>query len=175
MEEEIWKEIKGFEGFYEVSNLGRVKSLTRYVKHSGGGEQILRGRILRPRHGKKNRYFGVSLQKHGVSKSHYIHSLVAEAFISGKKPKGFTVDHIDQDLTNNTVNNLRYCSYRENLNNRSLVSQTGYVGVSLNPDNYAKKYRARIRINYKMKELGSYHTAKEAGEAYINAKNQLEK
>lgn len=175
MEEEIWKDVKNYEGFYQVSNLGKVRSLTRRVNRSRGGTQISRGKILKPGNGKANKYWSVTFSKYGIMKTFYVHSLVADAFLPEEKPNCFVVDHINNNIDDNRAENLRYCSQRENLNSRSLVSQTGYVGVSFNTDSYIKKYRARIRINGKMKELGSYHTAKEAGEAYINAKNQLEK
>jgi len=171
---ETWEDIIGYEGSYQVSNKGRVKSLKRYVKHSKGGKQILNERILKGRSGNKNKYITVSLVKDAKGKSYSIHSLVSEAFMGYKKPKGFVVDHINKDLKNNNIENLRYCTQRENLNNRSLVSNTGYVGVSINPPNYKKRYRARIRINEKMKELGSFETAKQAGQAYIKEKNKIE-
>ena len=174
MEKEIWKPIKDFEDCYEVSNLGRVRGLTRYVAHSRGGTQILHGRILRPRIGKTNKYNLVTLNKKGKGKSISIHILVAAHFI-GKRPKGLVIDHKDHDVNNNKADNLRYCTQRENLYDRSIISKTGYVGVHMNPPNYVKRYRARIRIGKKLIELGSYSTAKEAGQAYINAKNKLEK
>lgn len=172
--DEIWKPVKGYEDCYEVSNLGRVKSLTRYVAHSRGGEQILRGRILKPSLCKKGHYFSVALRKGGDSKTQYIHFLVAKHFI-GKRPKGLVIDHKDNNSKNNKDKNLRYCTQRENLSSRSKISVTGYVGVSMNPPNYQNRYRARIRIDKKLKDLGSFFTAKEAGQAYINAKNKLEK
>ncbi len=147
---EIWKPIKNYEGFYEVSNLGRVKSLTRYVNHSRGGKQILKGRILKPRIPKKIKYHSVALNKNANAKSFYIHYLVASTFIKCDENKNLVIDHIDNDKSNNKVSNLRYCTQRENLNNRSLISATGYVGVSKNPPNYKNRYRARIRINNKM-------------------------
>lgn len=85
------------------------------------------------------------------------------------------IDHRNHNLADNRASNLRYCTQRENLNNRSLVSKAGYVGVHINPPNYKNRYRARIRVKGKMKELGSFFTAEEAGQAYINAKNKLEK
>jgi hypothetical protein len=170
---EIWKDVKGYEGSYQVSNKGNVKSLTRYVKHSRGGTQILKGRILKKRSGKNNKYLSVSLLKNGKNKTFYIHFLVAEAFI-GERPENKVIDHIDNNIENNKVENLRYCTQRENIASRSKISSTGYVGVHFNPPNYKKRFRARIRVNNKMKELGSFDTAKEAGQAYINAKNKIE-
>ena len=169
---EVWKDVKNYEGFYKVSNLGNVMSVERYVKRSRGGVQILRGRILKPRMTAK--YGSVNLSKEGKQKSFYIHSLVIENFKLEPKPKGFVVDHINRNPIDNRIENLRYCSQRENLNNRSPVSKTGYVGVSENPENYNKKYRARIRIKGKMKELGSFNNAIEAGREYLTKKNKIE-
>jgi len=171
---EIWKDVKDYEGFYQVSDLGRVKSLTRYIKRSRGGEQILRGKILTIYDNEKYNYYSVGLSKNGVQKTHSIHSLVAKSFLIKPDFYSVVIDHINNNSKDNRIENLRYCTQRENLNNMSIETKTGYVGVSINPPNYKKRYRARIRINEKMKELGSYETAKEAGQAYFNEKYKIE-
>ena len=77
---EEWKDIKGFEGLYQVSNTGKVKSLDRTVIRKDGvianyKECVLKGRVMR------NGYLAIFLSKNGKYKSYYIHRLVAEAFI----------------------------------------------------------------------------------------------
>lgn len=104
---EIWRDIKGFEGLYQVSNLGRVKSLN--YKRTGK-ERVLKGMRL------KRGYLGVSLCKDGVLKTFYIHRLVAEAFIPKVEGKEF-IDHINADKTDNRVENLRWTTHKENCNN----------------------------------------------------------
>ena len=114
---EIWKDIHEYEGYYQVSNKGNVRSLDRYVvANNKGGTKLLKGRSMkltqtkgRDGHG----YMAVNLRKNGTSKVKLVHILVAEAFLPNldKLP---TVNHIDGDKTNNNVNNLEWCSYRDN-------------------------------------------------------------
>lgn len=107
---EIWKDIKGYEGLYQVSNLGRVKSLERIVNF-GNQQRIVKEKILSPRDN-GNGYKTVCLQ----SKYFYIHRLVAQTFIPNpdNKPQ---VDHIDTNKSNNCVDNLRWATHSENMNN----------------------------------------------------------
>lgn len=102
---EQWKPVVGYEGLYEVSNLGRVKSLAREVVGHGGSTYRIMDRILKPAGG---RYPQVALCKGGTSKSYRIHTLVVEAFI-GPRPTGgdYTVDHVNKDKKDNRVENLR--------------------------------------------------------------------
>lgn len=101
--EEVWKDIKGFEGSYQVSNLGRVKSLYRI------GERVLSGRKT------KYGYLDVMLYKDGKGKNYKVHRLVAEAFISNPDhlPQ---VNHINEDKQSNVVTNLEWCDNRYNNN-----------------------------------------------------------
>lgn len=168
--QEVWFDVKDYEGFYKVSSIGRVKSVERYVKHSKGGLQILRSRIMKT-HKCKSGYVTVNLSKNGKNKTKTIHSILCESVL--KRPIGAVIDHLDGDKSNNNIDNLRYCSQRENLNNLKSKSKTGHTGVFLNPKNYNKRFRSRIKVNGKMKDLGSYHTAKEAHQAYLNEKNKL--
>lgn len=102
-EVEVWKDVLGFQGIYQASNLGRIKSL-KY-----GREKILKPRI------NARGYFLVMLCKDGVQKNHYIHRLVYEAF-NGKIPQGLVVNHLNEIKTDNHLNNLEICSHRENCN-----------------------------------------------------------
>lgn len=108
MNKEEWKPIIGYEGLYEVSNLGIVRSLNKtnnqYSMYATAGTSD-------GKHG----YLKVKLQKNGKSKSFQVHRLVAEAFIDNpdKLPQ---VNHIDEDKQNNKVNNLEWCSAKYNSN-----------------------------------------------------------
>ena len=105
---EIWKDIKGYEGKYQVSNLGRVKSLAKR-RQTHDPEGILKAR---PRTGN---YLCVHLSTGHKFKNKTIHRLVAEAFVSN--PNGYTeVNHIDEDKTNNRADNLEWCSRIHNMN-----------------------------------------------------------
>jgi hypothetical protein len=167
---EIWLPVRGYKGFYEVSSFGLVRSVTRKVKRSRGGLQLLKGRVLKSCLVKG--YKTVVLSKLGKTKRFYVHDLVAQSYIP--KPKGLVIDHINRNCIDNRISNLRYCTYRENANNTSRDNVTGFVGVSLNDDRYSKRYRSRIRVNGKMVELGSYKTPEEASRAYLTKKKELE-
>ena len=107
MEEEIWKPIKDYEGLYEVSNLGRVKSLN-YRKP--GKEKILKN--IESNYG----YLMVGLTKNGKQKLFTVHRLVAETFIPNLEGKP-CIDHINTVKSDNRVENLRWVTYEENNNN----------------------------------------------------------
>lgn len=102
--EEIWKDIEGFEGLYQVSNLGNVKSLPR---------NTTKGKLLKPAK-TRNGYLQVVLSKNGEAKRFYIHRLVAEAFLPNEDELP-EVDHINSDKTDNRVANLQWISRVENL------------------------------------------------------------
>lgn len=118
MIEEIWKPVVGFERLYEVSNLGRIKSLDRIVV-SLSGEYIKKEAIKKISSNNRG-YHTVTLTKDGISKQYGVHRLVAEAFIPN--PNNLPeVDHIDRNPSNNIVDNLRWCTHKENLNNDNTV------------------------------------------------------
>ena len=114
---EIWREIKGYESIYEVSNLGRIRSLDRYVRHSKGGLKIVRGSIRKlPQPHPKTGYVLVSLYKNGKPWTVSVHRLVAFAFpeICGEYFDNAVVDHLDTIRHNNCANNLKWCTCSEN-------------------------------------------------------------
>lgn len=116
---EIWKPIKDYEGLYEVSNFGRIRSLDRMVYCRSNKLRLQKGKYLQPCI-LKNGYLHVLLCKDGSSKSHYIHRLVAEAFIYNYSKKT-QIDHIDGNKLVNTVSNLKYCTPKENSNNPNRI------------------------------------------------------
>lgn len=113
MENEVWKDIPNYEGLYQVSNLGRVKSLSKNIKGRNYKEII-----KVPSLGGKG-YYRLPLCKNGKNKYFYIHRLVAKAFIPNFNNKP-TVDHIDRNKLNNEVSNLRWATYKEQIANRLL-------------------------------------------------------
>ena len=114
--DEIWKDINSYEGIYQISNYGRIRSLTRYVNCSPDNSfgHILKGKILK-QGDNGNGYKYISLKKNGKRKNFYVHFLVAEAFI-GERPRGADINHIDCNKSNNTLKNLEYISRQENIN-----------------------------------------------------------
>lgn len=108
---EEWKDIKGYEGMYQVSNLGRIKSLDR--KDSRGN--FVKGKILKTSLNGKG-YRCLKLSKNGIRKPFRVHRLVAETFIPN--PDNLPcIDHINTIKTDNRVENLRWCTLKENMNN----------------------------------------------------------
>jgi hypothetical protein len=103
--EEIWKDVVGYEGLYQVSSLGRVKSLCRVVEDKRS-IRMFKGKLLSPGL-QSNDYLGVWLYKKGKAESVLIHQLVTAAFL-GEKPPNHDVDHIDRNHLNNTIANLSY-------------------------------------------------------------------
>ena len=111
MEQEIWKDIHGYEGLYQVSNMGRVKSLSHVILRSNGFPQSFGERILSPRN--SNGYRCVSLCR-VTKKTFYVHRLVADAFIPN--PNGYKeINHKNEDKADNRVENIEWCSRRYNL------------------------------------------------------------
>lgn len=107
--EEIWKDIKGYEGLYQVSNLGRVKSLKRKVYAGRNRLRWQYERIMSNNKSNGNGYLIVSLNKESKDKNKYIHRLVAEAFIPN--PNNYLyVNHKDENRKNNKVDNLEWCT-----------------------------------------------------------------
>lgn len=104
--DEIWRDIPTYEGLYQVSNFGRVKSLGRFGYNLFLGRYWRRERILRP-HKHSNGYIDVELCKDGIKTKFLVHRLVARAFIPNPENKPL-VDHIDTDRTNNRAENLRW-------------------------------------------------------------------
>lgn len=112
--EEVWKDIEGFEGLYQVSNLGNVRSLDRYVSHLSGGECLKKGRILKP-YIDKDGYKKVILCKYGEKRLQVVHRLVAQTFIPNINNLPF-INHKDENKTNNRVDNLEWCTQKYNCN-----------------------------------------------------------
>ena len=112
--EEIWKDIPGYEGRYQASTFGRIRSLDRCVVNVNGGKRLMRGRVLRPAASPASGsdHLRVVLG-HGQPGS-TVHSLVALTFL-GPRPEGMEVRHLDGNAQNNHVDNLAYGSRRENV------------------------------------------------------------
>lgn len=105
MIEEVWKDVPGYEGLYQASNLGRIKSLN----FNGTGKE----KIMQPRTG--NRYYMIALWKDGKRKDLLLHRVIAKTFIENKENKPF-INHKDENCFNNSVDNLMWCTHKENMN-----------------------------------------------------------
>lgn len=160
--EEEWRSIKDYEGLYEVSNLGRVKSLERYVKHNLERSRFVKERILIP--GKNSiGYLAINLYKDSIKKNISIYQLVAITFLN-HIPNGYkiVVDHIDNNKLNDRLDNLQLITARKNTSKDKSTNLTG-----VRPQ--GKKFQSVITISGKTVNLGTFNTPKEANNAYVNA------
>lgn len=168
--EEIFKDIPNFEGYYQVSNLGNVKSLSRQV-WGGRAYYTINDRMLKKTKDSHN-YRVVKISAKEIKKSFRVHQLVAIAFLNHTPngTKGLIVDHIDNNRNNNNLSNLQLVTYREN-NSKDRVGTSKYTGVCWNKA--ANKYRCTININGKSKHLGYFTDEYEAHLVYQNELRQL--
>lgn len=116
MQNEIWKPVPGYEGKYEVSNLGRIKRLSRKIICKGGGEYPVKERIMKPY--MRGRYLCVQFS----AKTYSVHRLVALAFIPNPENKP-EIDHINCNRFDNRIENLRWVTRLENANNPLTLKQ----------------------------------------------------
>ena len=136
---EIWKDIKGYEGLYQVSNLGRVKSLERDVfNYRGTLMHHMEEKILVQRIGKRG-YAYVNLYLNGKYKSIQTHRLVALAFIPNPENKP-QINHRDEVKTNNVVENLEWCTsfYNNHYGTRTERQKQNHKNVKLGNNPRAK-------------------------------------
>lgn len=108
---EIWKDIKGYEGLYQISNFGNVKSLDRYIINKNGDKQYFPGKYLTQ--GVSDNYLKVTLSKSNKQRTFRVHILVARTFIPNPENKP-EVNHMDGDKSNNRVDNLEWNTRSEN-------------------------------------------------------------
>jgi len=148
---EIWKDISGYERFYQISNLGNVKSVTRMTSSSSirGGNRFVVGKKLKTIVDTKG-YMKVTLSKYSKTEQHLIHRLIALAFIPNPENK-CCVNHIDGNKLNNNIDNLEWCTAKENIQH---AHRTGLVNYVVGEDHYcAKLNEFQVRVIRKTKGL----------------------
>lgn len=165
--QEIWKAIPGYEGMYEVSSLGRVKSLSR-IKINTKGSYMTKEKILKISSDGKG-YLQVCLSNYN-KKTFRIHQLVAMAFLNHKRDgtHKLIVDHINNNQLDNRVENLQIITQRENMSKDRKNKTSKYTGV--NWSKAANKWIARIYINGKYEHLGVFSSEEQA---YLKYKERL--
>lgn len=185
---EIWKDIKGYEGLYQVSSLGRVRSLDRLVVYKNGKKCLHKGKLLIGTDNGRG-YLIVNLRKDGVRKSFLIHRLVAEAFIPNPDNK-LTVDHMNRNRADNRMDNLRWATRLEQADNtdnkKPIVAIKGETILYFESAKQAEKYgftpsmicnccrgKKKTHCGYEWHYLGNWldKQAPETPAPYILARN----
>ena len=167
--QEIWKDIKGYEGFYQVSNLGNVKSTGFYKCIHNVLYYKKCNKLLSPNDNGYG-YNVISLMKKGKRKSCYIHRLVAEAFIPNPNNEK-EVNHKDENKKNNVVDNLEWCNRSYNYH----YSKHKLLPLKFAKNNTGERYityrasKKLYRVIILQKEYGNFRTLEEA----INKRNQV--
>tara|TARA_R110000772_G_C13231829_1_gene432850 strand:- start:498 stop:1082 length:585 start_codon:yes stop_codon:yes gene_type:complete len=164
---EEWKPIKGYLGYYEISNKGRLKSLERKRYNS---RAYLKSRILK-QSTSDNGYKVISLTLNGKYKTCYIHKMVAESFLP-KAPAHLVVDHIDENKSNNCKTNLQYITHRENIAKSRIIKRNLPSGVSITAEG---RYRVRIYFLGRDYSLGNYPDCGTANSIYKYASKFINK
>lgn len=152
--EEVWKDVVGYEGFYQISSLGRVKSLERVVFDKDGIRRFCTTDKILAQSFNTQGYPQVSLYAHGNQKNITVHRLVAETFIS--KPDSFSqVNHIDENKLNNAVSNLEWCTEQYNLNYGTRIKRSA-----------EKRARPVMQMNCDGAVIRTFKSAREAHNKY---------
>ena len=168
---EEFRDVKNYEGRYQVSNLGRVKSLDRMITESNGKKRLLNGRVLKAAANSRG-YLHVNLRLGDKNLSRTVHQLVAEAFLN-HAPCGhkLIVNHKNFIRQDNRLENLELDTQRNNTNKKHVNSSSKYTGVSWTKS--INKWRAYIYVNGKNKYLGSFTCDLEASKAYEKALSEI--
>lgn len=157
---EEWKDVVGYEGLYQVSDLGNVFS-------------VRSNRLMSLTPDKKAGYFRVCLTKNKKGSNCQVHQLLAMAFLN-HKPNGINmvVDHIDNDKTNNKLSNLQIVKHRYNCSKDRSGYSSRYVGVTWRKS--VCKWRSQIQVNGKNLHLGLFDCELKAAIAYNNKLKQIQ-
>ena len=158
METEIWKDIIGYEGLYQISNFGNVKSFSR----PGTQTKPNSFRILKFCFDKDN-YKTVCLCKKNKKSTKRVHKLVANAFLIKYLETHFIVNHIDSDISNNNVKNLEFVSIQENVCHGT-SKRKDFVGIT-RVSKLSNRFMARTTIDKKRLYLGAFDTKEDAYKA----------
>lgn len=161
MDEEIWKDVEGYEGYYQVSSLGRVRSVDREIVYSNGKVHLFKGRILIARQDKDG-YLSVILSKNNKIKGYRVHRLVAQAFIPN--PDNLPcVNHKDETPFHNNVDNLEWCTIRYNTNYGSGIERAKEKLI-----NHPKKSKIVYQYDLNGNLISIYPSTHECGRLGFN-------
>lgn len=158
MKKEIWKSVKGYEGYFEISNHGNVRSMDRYINHYAGGKRLMKGKPIKLGNNGTG-YLFAPLNKCGKTKNIYVHRLVAIHFIENPKNKP-EVNHIDGIKTNNSTKNLEWVTRCENFKHaikNGLTNAGEKHGLTRLTNQQAKEIRRR----YNQGNVTQFHLSME--------------
>lgn len=155
---EVWKEIVGYEGYYEVSNMGNVRSMDRIIYKSDNTIQTYKSKPITIHYNKRLNVYEVSLRKDGIKRCLKVHRLVAQAFCYNDDPiNKIIVNHIDGDRSNNKSVNLEWCTYSYNEKHAY-----DYLNRPVNSTKGKKRGRLCISINKLKNEIIEHKSIAEA-------------
>jgi hypothetical protein len=149
---EVWKDIIGYEGLYQISNYGEIISL-----YFGNNKKL---KLYKGSHG----YLCINLHKDKKQYVYLVHRLLYESFYNVKSTRKNVIDHIDNNKLNNNLLNLQYITNREN-SSKDKKSKTGYSNIYLNSGSYL----VRLRINNVKKSIGTFKNIEDA----VNFRNNF--
>jgi hypothetical protein len=160
IEQETWASVRGLESLYEVSSLGRVRSLGRFMVRSDGRKRTIRPRILSASYDARG-YASVGLTNlSGEITTIRVHRVVADAFLG--IPTGMVVDHINGDRSDNRLSNLRVCSSMNNLTFRNTEKTFKSKHPNIYWDPSRQRFRAAYQYNKNPIRVGDFKTIDEA-------------
>lgn len=177
MDKEIWKAVPNYEGIYEASSHGRIRSLDREITDKRAGVRRIKGRTLKTENKVNGAgYQGVSLCNSGIKEDFSVHQIIAQTFLE-HEPKGYekVVNHIDGDRLNNKVENLEIVTVRENTSvkfrKNSEKFSSSHVGVSYS----ARVGKWKVTIGFKGKgvHLGYFDCERDGSDAYQTALSKI--
>lgn len=156
LENEIWKDIIGFENYYQVSNLGRARSLDRYVKIGGGGQRLVRSQFIGVKWNPRIKYFYITLIKNNNRKTYSVHRIVFRSFIYDL-PSSLDVCHNDSNKYNNRLSNLRADTRKGNEADKKLLKRDNRgdrCGTHKLTWEQVEEIRNLYKQNYGCRDLG---------------------
>ena len=163
---EVWKDIFGYQGLYQVSNYGNVKSLNY--------RRTKKAKNLKPAISIKTGYLSVVLCKNKIHKTYTIHQLIAIAFLNHTPCSfKFVVNHKNLNKLDNSIENLEIITSRENSNLKHIKSSSRFTGVSWS--NHTNKWESSIYIDGKSVKLGYFINELDAHNAYQKKLNEIKK
>lgn len=170
LQEEEWRDVPNYVGHYQGSSLGRLKTLERFFINHLNLKVTIKEKILIQNTSK--RYLSVCLCKDGKQRTRDVHQVIFFTFYGyyPKRGSGFKIDHDDNISFNNVLTNLNVITHRKNL-----TKDIDLKGRCLGVHKDRKKYRAIICLNRKKLSLGHFEKEEDAGKAYLEAFNLLEK